>query len=42
MFGKSRWMKIMENKVWQMNRSTKRLLIIVITNMDDFSLVNHR
>ena len=34
------WQKWMDEKVWQMNRSAKRLLIVT-TNLDGFSLANH-
>ena len=39
MFGKRRWMETLVEKVWQTNRSTKRLLIVT-TNLDGFSLAN--
>ena len=39
MVGESGWMKTSAKKVWRLNRSAKRLLII-ITNLDSFSLVN--
>ena len=32
---------VWQKKVWQMNRSAKGLLIVT-TNLDGFSLVNHR
>ena len=36
-----KWMdKHFSEKVWQMNRSAKRLLIVT-TNLDGFSLANH-
>ena len=37
MFGKSGWIKILEKKIWQMNRLAKRLLIVT-TNLEGFSL----
>ena len=39
-FGESTLLKQLVIKVWQMNISTKRLLI-VSTNIDGFSLANH-
>ena len=42
MFGKSGGIKTLVKKVWQMNRSTNRLLMITIVtiNLDGFSLAN--
>ena len=40
-FGKFTFLSIWRKKVWQINRSANRLLI-VSTTLDGFSLVNHR
>ena len=40
-FGKFTLFKCLAEKVWQMNRSAKGLLIVT-TNLDDFSLMNCR
>ena len=40
-FGKFTLFKCLAKKVWQMNRSAK-VLLIVTTNLDDFSLINCR
>ena len=39
-FGELTLFEHLTKKVWQLNRSPNRLLI-VITNLDGFSLVNH-
>ena len=41
MFGEVTLFKHLVEKVWQMNRSPKGLLIVT-TNLEDFSLVNCR